>query len=163
MMIIRNGTRSSMRFPNNTGDTLANRTKLSGHSRCSSYGESIDDYDHVEKPSGETFTGYPSRSNGGSGKGSFKEDENDRDYIRNELANQKETRYVDMLRYFVIVILVCSAAAISTVSYVLIQQSEKVAMMSQYNGAASKVIESFEVIINRIGLVNTIGIAATSL
>jgi hypothetical protein len=90
------------------------------------------------------------------------DDENDRDYIRKELANQKETLYVDLLRYFVIVILVCSAATISTITYMLIEKSEQDAMTSQYNGAASKVIESFEMIIHKIGLFNTIGIAATT-
>jgi hypothetical protein len=100
-------------------------------------------------------------SGSGTGTGNEK-DENDRDFIRNELANQKETRHVDLLRYFVIFILVCSAAALSTVTYFLIQSSKNDVMMTQYNGAASKVIVSFDKIIEKIGLLNMVGIAATT-
>jgi preprotein translocase subunit SecG len=145
-------------------ETNQRATTASSHSVDSSCIGSVGVENTMKKQcSGDTsITGSGNRSKDDTGTGSSGHDENDRDFIRQELANQKETRYVDFLRYLVITILVCSAAAISTVTFVLIQRSEQDAMVAQYYGASSKVLESFDAIVHKIGLMNTVGIAATS-
>jgi hypothetical protein len=105
---------------------------------------------------------YASGNVGASGSGTESgKDENDRECIGRELENQKETRKGDLLQYTVIIILVDNEAAISTVTYVLVARSKKAVMMSQYNGAALKVIESLNIMTQKNGLLNTTGITAT--
>lgn len=88
-------------------------------------------------------------------------DDDDAGKLRDQLSKQ-ETFKVDILRYLVVALLLVSAAAISAVTYVICENSQQDAYSSQYEGASSKVIQAFEHIFDEIGIVNTVGIAATN-
>jgi hypothetical protein len=72
-----------------------------------------------------------------------------------------ETRQVDVLRNIVIVILVLSAIGIVMAVYFLTKSAQTDQFNTQYEGAASKILSSFETVIGKIGSVYSIGVAAT--
>lgn len=89
--------------------------------------------------------------------GATSEDKND---IKAKLAKQETTK-VDISRAMVLCILVLAATAISIVVYYISKHAESEQVETQYEGVASKVLDSFETITYRIGIINSIGVAAT--
>jgi len=81
--------------------------------------------------------------------------------IRTHLA-KKDSANVFRLRLLVISVLVVSAIVICYVVYQLVRKGELESLESQYEGAAGKVIVSFENIMTRMGSVTALGAAFTS-
>ena len=82
--------------------------------------------------------------------------------LKTKLA-QKETLKVNRSRYIVILILAVTAIAISVVVYKISQRAQNEQFQSQYDGAAAKIMDSFQSIPTKFGILNTISIGATIL
>jgi hypothetical protein len=85
----------------------------------------------------------------------------EKSHIKKQLGSQ-QTNKVATLRYIVIGALVFSAAAVCTGTYILARQAELKSFMTSYDGASAKIVTSFESLQIKLGLVNMIGIAATT-
>jgi hypothetical protein len=112
---------------------------------------STDDYDNKSSSNSSHTGSSKSRRNG---------DDEDETCIKAKLAKQ-ETNKVDVSRALVLCILVLSATAISIVVYYISRNAEIDQVNTQYEGVASKVLDSFQTITNKIGTINSISVAAT--
>jgi hypothetical protein len=88
-------------------------------------------------------------------------DENDSDNIRAHLTKQ-ETKHVDRLRTSVLIAILLSGIGITLGIYFIAKRAEQDSFNAQYDGAADKIIESFESIATKVGSINSIGISLTS-
>jgi hypothetical protein len=107
----------------------------------------------------------PSLNIGSSHHGSTSEqshsfDENSRSNIKNQIA-RGETRSVSLFKFLVLAILVVVAVVVSYVIYNVTTSSETEEFRQQYDGVASKIVDTYESIVERIGTISTIGTAAT--
>lgn len=93
--------------------------------------------------------------------GSDTNKDDDTNTKKNNSLSRKESKHVDILRNIVIFILVLSAAAIAITVYYLTKNAQTEQFNAQYEGSASKILTSFETVLDKIGSTYSIGIAAT--
>jgi hypothetical protein len=80
--------------------------------------------------------------------------------FESNLAKQG-TRQVDILRYTVIAILMLSAFGVSVVVFFLTKRAQQQQFDAQYYGAAAKITTSIGTVIDKIDMINAVGMAAT--
>lgn len=129
-------------------DDDINKLPVDGSEESESITNGDLEYDKSGSVSGETTSNDNSANDG------------DKDDIKKRISNQ-ETKKVAILRYLVLAVLVSSAAAVCTATYLLSRDAEQDAYTTQYDGSSAKIVASFESLNERIGIVNMIGIAAT--
>ena len=100
-------------------------------------------------------------SGSGGGAADTKRDNDSAAAIRKQLS-KRESKNVFRLRLVVLLVFLTAAALVSAIVYSLTVQGEKDEFEEQYDGAAGKVIESFEDIMNKMGSVSGLGSAYTS-
>jgi hypothetical protein len=80
--------------------------------------------------------------------------------FESNLAKQG-TLLVDILRYTVIALLLLSSIGVSVVVLFLTKRAQQQQFDAQYYGAADKITTPIGTVIDRIGMINTVGVAAT--
>ena len=95
-----------------------------------------------------------------TGSSSESSDETCKNGIRDNLA-KVETFQVKQSRALVLAILILSATAICVVVYYISKKTEYEQFQSQYDGIASKVFGSFEMLTSRMSAINSLSTAAT--
>jgi hypothetical protein len=85
---------------------------------------------------------------------------NEKNDFESSLANQGKCQ-VDLLRYVVITILLSSSVGVSVIVFLLTRNSEQQQFDAQYYGAAEKITTSIGALIDKIGVMNSVGISAT--
>jgi hypothetical protein len=98
---------------------------------------------------------------GTSTSGSTKATDKHGDGIKDKLSRQ-ETEAVLRLRVVVIVALLLAAAAVSCVVYFVTSSAELEEFEILYEGTAEKVVASFTDIVEEMGAISGLGVAATS-
>jgi hypothetical protein len=83
------------------------------------------------------------------------------DEAQTENVTTRKTRQVNGLRYFVMAALLMSAVAVSFVVYFISSNSQTEQFNTNYEGASAKIIASFETVLDKIGSVYSVGLAAT--
>lgn len=78
---------------------------------------------------------------------------------QDNLLSRKESRKVFRLRLIVILVLIATAFIISSVVFKITTDRETNELETQYEGAAGKVIDSFEAIMDRMGSVSGLGVS----
>jgi len=81
--------------------------------------------------------------------------------IQEELS-KRESRNVFRLRLIVMGVLICTAAIVSSVVYMIVRDGQEQEFKNQYEGAASKVVAAFEQIMIRMESVAGLATAYTS-
>ncbi|CAB9503263.1 Receptor-type guanylate cyclase gcy [Seminavis robusta] len=81
--------------------------------------------------------------------------------IKNRIS-KKESQNVFRLRLLVVLVLLLTALAISYTVYWLTSSAEAEEFKVQYEGAAEKIIASFEDIMHKMGSISTLGVAFTA-
>jgi len=119
---------------------------------------SVDD-DGADVSAGSSY----SSSNPGTTTNSYSRDTTAEDpsLIAQNLSNE-ETKKILRLRAMVIVVLILTAVAVSSVVFAVTTNGETVQFETTWEGAADKVIASFEEIIDRMGSVAGMGVSFTS-
>jgi hypothetical protein len=102
-----------------------------------------------------------SRSGTGTSASSTRVTGEDGDMIKDQLS-RKETTAVFRLRVVVSLALLLAAAAVSYVVYFITRKAEMDAFEVQYEGAAEKVVISFTDIVEEIGAISGLGLAASA-
>jgi hypothetical protein len=94
-------------------------------------------------------------------KESQSDDDENSGAIKSQLS-KNETNKVDVSRILVSCILLLVTISVSTVVFLISRNSEIKAFETQYEGAAEKLLDSFNTIMVRMGTINSLGVAATS-
>ena len=92
----------------------------------------------------------------------IKQQEEDVESSGEQELSKRESKHVFRLRMLVIAVLSATAVAVSAAVYQFTTQSEIDEFEGQYEGAAGKVVETFEDIMDRMGSVSSLGMSLTS-
>lgn len=99
-------------------------------------------------------------SQSGSAKGSFSSGEDATVCTQKENLGQRETRVVFRLRLLVFLVMTLAAAAVSITVYFITSRSEQDLFETQFDGAASKVLETFQNVLGQnVAAITTLSVA----
>lgn len=121
-----------------------------------------DSFDVGEDEHSNGSSHLTSSLHGSTGNSSGDRSKEDSSESLQKLIAEAESRNVFRLRLLVILVLIVVAALISFNVHSLTSKAETDEFESQYEGAAEKIIDSFEDILGKMGSVTGLGMALTS-